>query len=84
MKKLLYFSAAWCQPCKMFGPIMDEVSEESIPVQKVDVDAENELSQKYQIRNVPTVILVNKEGTEVAKFIGVKSKQQVIDFYNEH
>ncbi len=84
MKKLLYFSAAWCQPCKMFGPIMDEVSEENIPVQKVDVDAENELSQKYQIRNVPTVILVNKEGTEVAKFIGVKSKQQVIDFYNEH
>jgi len=63
---------------------MDEVSEENIPVQKVDVDAENELSQKYQIRNVPTVILVNKEGTEVAKFIGVKSKQQVIDFYNEH
>ena len=84
MKKLLYFSAAWCQPCKMFGPIMDEVSEEGLPVQKVDVDAENETSQKYQIRNVPTVILVDGEGTEIAKFIGVKSKQQVIDFYNEH
>lgn len=82
MRKLLYFSAAWCMPCKMFGPVMDEVSEQ-YPVEKIDVDGNVEMSNLYKIKNVPSVLLVESDGTEVKRFIGVKSKQQILDFYNE-
>ena len=61
---------------------MDEVSEQH-PVEKIDVDTDVEKSQLYGIKNVPTVILAEKDGTEVKRFIGVKSKQQILDFYNE-
>ena len=45
--KYLYFSAQWCGPCRMLGPVMNEVSAE-VPVQKVDVDKEFELAQKFK------------------------------------
>lgn len=82
-KTLLYFSAAWCGPCKMFGPLMDEITQE-LPVIKHDVDIDTLETTTFGIRNVPTVILVDETGVELARFAGVKSKQQVIDFYNEH
>ena len=78
----MYFSAPWCGPCKMFGPVMDQVSSTGVPVQKVDVDQEGQLAQKYGIRNVPTVVKVDPSGVEVKRFVGQKSMQSVIDFYN--
>lgn len=81
-KTLLYFSAAWCGPCKMFGPLMDEIAQE-LPVNKHDVDIDALETTNFNIRNVPTVVLVDSEGIELKRFAGVKSKQQVIDFYNE-
>jgi len=81
MKKLLYFSASWCGPCRTFGPIMDKISQSGIPIQKVDVETDLELVQSFSILNVPTVILV-QNGQEVKRFSGVKTEQQVKDFYN--
>ena len=81
MKKLFYFSAPWCGPCKTFGPIMDQVAQSGIPVQKINVDTDTEASQSFGIRNVPTVVLVDN-GQEVKRFSGLKPMQQVIDFYN--
>ena len=81
MKKLFYFSAPWCGPCKSFGPIMDQISQSGIEVQKVNVDTDNEATQAFSIRNVPTIVLV-EGGQEVKRFSGVKSKQDVINFYN--
>jgi thioredoxin 1 len=75
--KYLYFSAAWCGPCKTLGPIMDEVSSE-VSVQKIDVDLDYETAQKYGVRNIPTVILVDGV-TEVKRFIGVQPKQNYIN-----
>ena len=54
--KYLYFSASWCGPCRALGPIMNQVSSE-VPVQKVDVDSEYELAQKFNVRNIPTVVI---------------------------
>lgn len=75
--KYLYFSAAWCGPCKTLGPIMDEVSSK-VSVQKIDVDLEYETAQKYGVRNIPTVILVDGD-TEVKRFIGVQPTQNYIN-----
>ena len=82
MKTLLYFSATWCGPCKMFGTVMEEIANE-LPVTKYDVDIDALETNSFHIRSVPTVILVNEEGVELDRFGGVKSKQQVIDFYNK-
>ena len=75
--KYLYFSAQWCGPCKSLSPIMNEVSSH-IEVEKIDVDLDYEKAQKYGVRNIPTVILVDGV-TEVKRFIGVQPKQNYIN-----
>ena len=82
MNKLIYISATWCQPCRTFSPIMAKVAESGIPVQKFDADDDKEVVMKYGVRNIPTVLKVDASGNMVGKFIGVKTAQQVIDFYN--
>ena len=81
MKKILYFSAAWCGPCKMLGPIMESVASQ-INYQKIDVDNNQDLSIKYGVRNIPTLVLIDEKGTELNRSTGVIQKQQIIDFYN--
>ena len=54
------FWAAWCGPCRMVGPIIDQISEEyagKVVVGKVDVDANQEFAAKYGVRNIPTVLV---------------------------
>lgn len=75
--KYLYFSAQWCGPCRNLGPIMNEVSAE-VPVQKIDVDKDYEMAQKYGVRNIPTVVLLNGE-SEVTRIIGAHPKQRYLD-----
>ena len=75
--KYLYFSAKWCGPCKSLSPIMNEVSSH-IEVEKIDVDLDYEKAQKYGVRNIPTVVLVDGV-TEVKRFIGVQPKQNYIN-----
>ena len=75
--KYLYFSAQWCGPCKSLSPIMNEVSSQ-ISVEKIDVDLDYETAQKYGVRNIPTVVLVDGV-TEVKRFIGVQPEQNYIN-----
>ncbi|GAB5473918.1 MAG: thioredoxin [Maribacter sp.] len=75
------FWAAWCGPCRMVGPIIDEVSSEyegKAVVGKVDVDANQEFAAKYGVRNIPTV-LVFKNGEIVNRQVGVSPKQVYTD-----
>lgn len=57
-KALLYFTASWCGPCKMFGPVVEKFKTEhpGVSVVKIDVDDNREIAQLYSIRSVPTVI----------------------------
>lgn len=75
--KYLYFSAGWCGPCRTLGPIMNQVSAE-VPVEKIDVDSQSDMALKYNVRNIPTVILVNGD-TEIKRFVGVQSKATYLD-----
>ena len=80
MKEILYFSAPWCGPCKQLGPIMESLSGQ-INYRKINVDNDTELSTKYSVRNIPTLILV-KDGEAVNRTTGLQSKQQILNFYN--
>ena len=78
MKQLIYFSAVWCGPCATLGPIMDQISTENgAHVTKVDVDANQDLTKKYHIKAIPTVLILDK-GQEVSRFTGVKSKNDIL------
>jgi thioredoxin 1 len=71
------FWAAWCGPCRMVGPIIDELSKEydgKAVVGKVDVDNNQEFTAKYGVRNIPTVLLF-KNGELVDRKVGVSPKQ---------
>ena len=73
---LVDFWAAWCGPCRMVGPIIEELSadfEGRAVVGKLDVDANQEFAAKYGVRNIPTV-LVFKNGELVDRKVGVSSK----------
>jgi len=70
------FWAAWCGPCRMVGPIIDEISKDydgKAVVGKVDVDANQEFAAKYGVRNIPTVLIFNK-GELVGRQVGVAPK----------
>ncbi len=70
------FWAAWCGPCRMVGPIIEQISDEykgKAVVGKVDVDANQEFAAKYGVRNIPTV-LIFKNGEVVGRQVGVAPK----------
>ncbi|WP_367271481.1 thioredoxin [Nonlabens sp.] len=78
---LVDFWAAWCGPCRMVGPIIDEVSAEYADkalVGKMDVDANQEFAAKYGVRNIPTV-LVFQNGEVVGRQVGVAPKNAYTD-----
>ena len=75
------FWAAWCGPCRMVGPVIDEVSadyEGKAIVGKIDVDANQEFAAKYGVRNIPTV-LVFHNGEVVGRQVGVSPKKAYTD-----
>ena len=83
---LVDFWASWCGPCKVQGPIIDDVADElgeKFNICKVDVDRNQKISQKYGIRNIPT-ILVFKDGKPVDKLVGVKPKGVLIKTLESH
>ncbi|RLD35207.1 MAG: thioredoxin [Bacteroidetes bacterium] len=83
---LIDFSAEWCQPCKMMPPILKDVKKqlgERIRILKVDVDRNPAIAQKYQIRNVPT-LMVFKNGQVVWRQAGVIPAQQLLQMLQPH
>ena len=75
---LIDFWAEWCGPCRMLGPVIDEVAAENpqIKVGKVNVDEQQELAAKFGIMSIPT-LLVFKNGTKNNESIGLIPKEQV-------
>lgn len=77
---LIDFWAAWCGPCQVMGPVIDELAEENkekpVLLAKVNVDANPELSAQFNIMSIPTLMFV-KDGKIVQQFAGLITKPQI-------
>jgi thioredoxin 1 len=82
MSHVLYFTADWCNPCKKVKPVVEEMNRENIiKFQLVDVDSEMELAKRFEIRSVPTFILI-KDGKEIKRITGAQTRGQLEEFIN--
>lgn len=78
---LVDFYADWCGPCKMMSPIIEEIADElgdKVKVGKVNSDENMELTEKYQIMSIPTIMII-KNGQVVKTFVGVTNKEEIIN-----
>ncbi len=83
---LVDYWAEWCGPCKMIGPILEEVDKDysgKLLIAKVDVDSNPGTAAKYGIRGIPTLMLF-KNGAAVATKVGALSKSQLTAFLDSH
>ena len=83
---LVDFFADWCGPCKMLAPILKQVKEElgdAVKIIKIDVDKNQPLAAKYQVRGVPTMLLF-KKGKQVWRQSGVLQKNEIINIINSN
>ena len=76
---LLQFSADWCGPCKAMEPTVEKFKERSkVTYQKVNVDTDNKIAQKYGVRNIPCFIVL-KDGIAVGRQVGIQSVDQLLE-----
>ena len=81
MKRILRFTASWCQPCKVLAKTLEEVNT-GVIVEVVDIDVHFDLAAEYGIRSVPTLVM--KEGNnEIKRMVGLKTKQDLTEWIND-
>jgi thioredoxin 1 len=81
MKTIFYFTADWCNPCKKVKPIVEELNREQTEAhfQIIDADIEIELVKRFEVRSVPTFILM-ENGIEINRIVGAQTKESLVGF----
>jgi len=80
MKQVLYFSSPWCGPCRSFKPVMESLQTE-MSITFVDVDSSPQTAQQYNVRSVPTTVVLNN-GMEIGRVVGARTKEEIRSLYN--
>lgn len=79
-KKVLKFSASWCQPCKMLSKTIESMTIET-PIEEIDIDENQGLAVDYMVRGVPTLVMLDN-GKEVKRISGALSTKQLEEWLN--
>ena len=82
---LVDFWASWCAPCKMMAPVLNDLADGltgNKAVGKVDVEKQQLIASKFNIRSIPTMVLF-KDGKEINRFVGIKSKDFLLKEINK-
>lgn len=82
--KLLKFSAAWCQPCKVLSKTLETVDIHGCELREIDISEDSDLAAKYRIRNVPTLVLVDDNDEDVAILLGAKPKRDIEEWLKNY
>lgn len=79
------FFATWCGPCRMLGPVLEQVQEElgkKVKIVKLDVDEGEKTARKFGIMSVPSLVIF-KDGQEVDMLVGFRPKEQLVEYLND-
>ena len=81
MKKVIRFTASWCQPCKMLAKTLEDV-QTNLPIEIVDIDKDSDTAIEYGIRGVPTMVMV-EDGTVLKRLVGMKNTTELQEWFND-
>ena len=82
MKKVIRFTASWCQPCKMLASIIEEI-DTNIPIEVIDIDANQDVAIEFGIRGVPTLVKIDENGNVTGRLVGLNTKNLIEEFIND-
>ena len=79
--KALKFYATWCEPCKALSKIIEGAKDKiTISIEDIDIEQNMELAQKYGIRGVPALVIVDEDGTEIKRQSGMLMEDKLLEF----
>jgi thioredoxin 1 len=78
--KVLKFSASWCSPCKILQTIIDDMSNLPIDIESIDIDIDTKLAQQYNIRGVPTLVMIDDTGNEIKRNVGMITRDKLLEW----
>lgn len=77
--KVLKFSASWCSPCRMLQHIIDSTSIQH-EIESIDIDENVKMAQQYNVRGVPTLIMIDDVGNEIKRNVGMLTKEKLLEW----
>jgi thioredoxin len=80
MSHVLYFTADWCGPCKKVRPVVEELNRDQsyAKFQVIDVDSEQELARKFEVKSIPTFIFI-RDGIEINRLTGAQTREKLLE-----
>ena len=84
MNKILLFKMSTCNPCKLLSKLFTQLSIQKEEIVLDEDDNANTIADKYNVKSVPTVIVLNNEGEELGRFIGSRNKEQLLEELNKY